>query len=344
MKLCNGIITALLALVFAVLMPSFAAAHELHDHHHAGSSETAEVEALDRPTIDELVGQFRRTGDDGYLDAAWAMLEPRLESGNQDPGLLLDAATVAQSRHEFTRALDLTRRALELTPRNDQGWLLLASIHLVRGETDAAASACRRLRDSALLVTLTCQARVAVARNEIEPARQRLQAVLDVLDATTVSPGILAWALSVAGDLSASDHPAEAILYYRASLQHAESTQVRAALVDVLLSAGRLADASAALDAGSDALPLAVRQLIVDKRLGKLGPDSPVVAVTDRRFRRWMDADDWLHAREMARFYIDVVDKPELARKLATINIELQKEPEDLRLERRTRAIMEAAG
>jgi hypothetical protein len=51
----------------------------------------------------------------------------------------------------------------------------------------------------------------------------------------------------------------------------------------------------------------------------------------------WIARDDWLHAREMARFYFDVVDRPELARHLASINVSLQREPEDLRLEERTR-------
>ena len=39
----------------------------------------------------------------------------------------------------------------------------------------------------------------------------------------------------------------------------------------------------------------------------------------------------------MTRFYIDVVDRPVVARRLALINIGLQREPEDLRLELRTR-------
>ena len=54
-------------------------------------------------------------------------------------------------------------------------------------------------------------------------------------------------------------------------------------------------------------------------------------------FTEWIADEDWLHAREMARFYIDVDDRPDLARRLALINLDLQREPEDERLERRTR-------
>ena len=52
----------------------------------------------------------------------------------------------------------------------------------------------------------------------------------------------------------------------------------------------------------------------------------------------WIAAEDWLHAREMARFYLDVVERPALARQLAEVNIKLQREPEDIRLFERTRA------
>ncbi len=59
----------------------------------------------------------------------------------------------------------------------------------------------------------------------------------------------------------------------------------------------------------------------------------------EQEFQVWIANEDWLHAREMARFYIDVFDEPVLARRLALINISLQQEPEDQRLERRTRPI-----
>ena len=52
----------------------------------------------------------------------------------------------------------------------------------------------------------------------------------------------------------------------------------------------------------------------------------------------WIANEDWLHAREMTRFFIDVVDRPTLARRLALINISLQQEPEDLLLERHTQS------
>ena len=111
-----------------------------------------------------------------------------------------------------------------------------------------------------------------------------------------------------------------------------ENTQVRSALVDVLLANNRLADAEAALENGSGALPLDVRRLILAKRQGRIADVTARVEAFDHRFREWIAAEDWLHAREMARFYLDVVDRPKVGRRLAVINFAFQKEPEDQRL------------
>jgi len=54
-------------------------------------------------------------------------------------------------------------------------------------------------------------------------------------------------------------------------------------------------------------------------------------------FAAWIAAEDWLHAREMTRFFLDVEQRPALARRLAVQNLSVQREPEDLRLEERTR-------
>jgi len=62
-----------------------------------------------------------------------------------------------------------------------------------------------------------------------------------------------------------------------------------------------------------------------------------VLAQVQSEFNIWIANKDWLHAREMTRFFIDVVDRPDRARRLALINVSLQREPEDLRLEKRTR-------
>lgn len=282
-----------------------------------------------------LIRAFRRTGDDRSLDAAWSRLQPLLRDGTRDASVLIDAATVAQSRHDFDAALELIDRALAIQPAFDQGWLLRASVQLVRGDAEQAEMACDRLRSAPMFVAVTCRARVGIARGDQANALRQLTAILAAADTASANPEVLAWTLSVAGDAAAAVDQEAAIDYYERSLAIVESTQVRAALVDVMLATDRTAAAGSVLESGHDALPLAVRRLIVAVRMGETDSIDGEIALMDHEFRHWIADGDWAHAREMARFYIDVLDRPALARRLAHINLGLQREPEDLVLARR---------
>ena len=327
------------AALTAAVHPSLA-----HDaaHHHPSTNAAPEhaqgMASTDvRSAVSEKIRAFRRSGDDRHLDLAWAMLEPRLEGDSPGAALLVDAATIAQARHEFDEALALTDQALARHPGYDPAHLTRAAIHLVRGNTDGARQACASLRHAPTLVSLTCRARVSIARGEHERSLRVLSAMLDAVDPASVDATVLAWAFSVAGDAAAAVEATTAIAHYRTSLRWAENAQVRAALVDQLIQSGRLEEADAALAAGHDALALTVRRLVVASRMGRGQSASARIARTDREFRHWIAHGDWAHAREMARFYLDVLPRPALARRLAQINLSLQREPEDLLLARRTR-------
>ena len=198
--------------------------------------------------------------------------------------------------------------------------------------------ACRQLRNVPPVVLLTCKARVALATGDHQIAFERLHSILNVADSQRLPPDVLAWSYSVAGDLAAAAGKLDqAMMLYRYSLSLAERTQVRAALVDVLVSQAEYKIAWQALDDGSPALLLLVRRLIVAKQLGRIHELQSMLSKVQQEFEVWIANEDWLHSREMARFFIDVLDQPDLARRLALINISLQQEPEDQRLERRTR-------
>ena len=325
-------------LLATLLVCNTTLAHEVpHDDHEAAA--LADHPAADSSDTDirELLLAFRRSGDDHHLEHAWALLEPALSNDGNNPDPLVEAAMVAQSRHQFELALTLVERALSMVDNHDQAWMLGAAIHLVRGNADQAEHFCRQLRYVPLLVNVTCRARASVARGNHEEALGILTALLDSPAADALNPDWLAWSLSVAGDAAAPLDAQQAESLYTQSLEAAESTQVRAALVDTLLADDRPGDAARVLDAGADALPLEIRRMIVDKRLGR---DSAAtrIADVDHEFRHWIGEGDWLHAREMARFYLDVLEQPDLARRLAEINLTLQREPEDLLLASRTGA------
>ncbi len=323
------------ALLGAALATAGANAHEAHRH-----DPVRAVPPAVSSTPLELVERFREDGDDRPLQQAWKSIAPALQQpGGATADRLLEAAFVAQALHRFDTALHLTDRALALDGGNDQAWLLRASIALVRGEAAAARAACRRLTQVAVVVIAACHARGVEQPAQQRAALQRLDALLATPAAGRLTPRLRAWVLSVAGDLATGLARTDtAVARYSASLALAESTQVRSALVDVLLGDGRLRQAETVLGEGSAALPLAIRRYIVARRLGRCDDIRADVAATDREFRRWIGAGDWLHAREMARFYLDVLDDRPLAKRLAQVNLAVQREPEDLRLAQRTRS------
>ena len=322
----DAVCTLLTMVALLACLP--AAAHDVHGHESTRRA-TALTDPYSSDDIHTLIRAFRRTGDDRHLDAAWSRLQPLIAHNMPDVSVLIDAATVAQSRHDFEHALALIDRALAIRPGFDQAWLLRASIQLVRGDAEQAESACRRLRSVPAFIALTCHSRVRIARGEHAHASKMLMAMLTTVDRASANPEALAWALSVAGDAAVAGDPELAIACFEQSLELVESVQVRAALVDVLLTGDRVAAARSVLEAGHDALPLTVRHLIVALRMGEADAVADQIARTDHRFRHWIADQDWAHAREMARFYIDVLDRPALARRLVRINLTFQREPED---------------
>ncbi|MEO1246403.1 MAG: hypothetical protein AAFX56_12045 [Pseudomonadota bacterium] len=343
-------VTAIAGLL-AILFVPVAAAHDIRETqveaHAAKTQDAHEHHGSPGKTHDAvrpLIRAFRESGDDAHLDAAWALIEPGLEARDIDAATLVNAATVAQSRHDFVLALELIDRALAKSPHLDPAWLLRASIELVRGNTDSALDACRRLRRVATLTAISCRSRVAVAQGQHERALKQMTAVLTHVRRDDADADELAWSFSVAGDAAATLDTKLAASLYGNSLDLAESTQVRSALVDVLLRADRLDDAKAALASGSAALPLTVRRMIVAKRQNRDAEIAHEITRADRRFRHWIAHEDWLHAREMARFYLDVLPRPALAQQLARVNLAQQREAEDLLLAARTRGCSSCGG
>jgi len=288
----------------------------------------------------QLILSFRRTGNDEYLATAWNLVQADLAS-NPSVETLMTAAFVTQSRHQFHTSRRFVEKVLSIDPRHNEAHLLLASIHLVTGETQAAKVACSALRQVPLLLPISCHARVALATNNAQSAYPKLRRLL-VLPNTGASVATLAWAQSIAGDLAAQlGDEVNALDHYRHSLGLVDQVQVRSALADVLLELEKSDEVLQMIDHHESALPLLVRRLIALAQLKRLADSSDTLTVLDRAFSTWIQRQDWMHAREMSRFYLDVIKRPKLARFLALKNIAIQKEPEDLRLVRRTQEFAE---
>ncbi|MEO1575268.1 MAG: hypothetical protein AAFU65_09955 [Pseudomonadota bacterium] len=256
---------------------------------------------------------------------------------HHEQATLLERAVAAQAHHEFDKALALVERALRADPADDAARLHAMALHLIQGNADGAEAACNGLRAVPPVVMATCHARVAHARGEVSVARARLERLLAVSPANGLDAALYAWTLSVAGDLALADgDAASARDRYHRSLVASDNAQVRASLVERLIESGDWAAAKSLVSDGARSLTLTVQQLIIDRALGLDTRDREQRVLAT--FERWELIGDYEHAREMARFYLDVRDDPERALALARINARLQKEPEDGLLLERARA------
>lgn len=307
------------------------AANDDHHHHEVALAERGPASLQRTHFARQRIKTFRVSGDDHELDRAWRYLEQDLEQPQPAYETLLVAAYVVQAQHRFEAAIRYLERAQASRPLDDEGWLLKASLHLLAGEDGAGLAACRSLSVRNLYARLFCEGRVA----SLDPrsAQRAYTKLAPLVSSFEAKPEVVAWARSVLGDLAVATGATElAIDHYAASLARSDRSQVRAALVDQLVFAGRWQEAWHFLQTPGQSLALHVRRFIVAAQVGELGAVRREIAQTDRRFRQWMARGDWLHAREMARFYLDVLHQPYLANRLARINYMLQKEPEDRRL------------
>lgn len=277
-----------------------------------------------------LVDQYRRTGNDALLERGWEVLAPQL-TDTAPLDVLLAAAWLAQAAHDFERAAGLLDTVLEKRPDHGEAWLLRAAISLVQGDLSQARRACAGTMSVVpMAVTAGCFARLGARQpGGAVPALQRLTGVLALEPPQQTA--LLGWLHGVAADVAVTaGQPVEAAEHYRVALLLAPSVVLRAAFADLLLAQGRADEALAVLDTDSGAPALVLRRLLAERSLGELDP-AHVVAVDDR-FAAWIASGDLRHAREMARFYLDLDPQPARALELAERNYIRQREPEDLAL------------
>jgi hypothetical protein len=122
---------------------------------------------------------------------------------------------------------------------------------------------------------------------------------------------------------------AQAPVLYRLSLAGEDAVYTRAALADWLLARQRAAEALLLVqrspDAEADALLL--RHVIALEQLGRR--DAALVATLRERLAAGERREPGRHAREQARFALDVEGQPREALRLARLNWQRQREPAD---------------
>ena len=293
----------------------------------ANPEDPAAAKAAARHLIDE----GRKAGDSRLVGAALGVLRPFL--GAPDAEVLSLSATARQYQHDFPGALDLLDLALELSPGDASALLTRATINVVVGRFDAAEGDCRRLHalprpDLGFL----CQS-TALALTEAAPTvYKRLEGILartNLLDAS-----LRGYALGLMGEIAALQGQSDLARKHLADAlaEDPDALRLRMVLADVLLADHEDQAALTLLDAAPEVDGVLLRRAIAAKRLGETALLQTATTELSRRFRQNLDLGLTAHAREEARFYLQVEDDPELALSRAQVNWDLQREIEDAQL------------
>jgi hypothetical protein len=266
-------------------------------------------------------------GDPRELGAAQAALAPWWPRADAPAEAALLRARVLQARHEFDAAHADLRGLLarsDLAPeRRAQALLDAAALHQLRAELPEARALCEQLQPLAALPATACLAELASLSGKPAEAARTLAAL---------SPGrsVPPWLALMRAELAERlGDEAAAPALYRSALAGEDAVYTRAALADWLLARRRGAAALALVenspDAEADALLL--RRVIALRQLERdaAAPTALLrerLAAADRR-------EPGKHAREQARFALDVEQQPRDALRLAQANWALQREPAD---------------
>ncbi|WP_431286346.1 hypothetical protein [Roseateles chitinivorans] len=282
----------------------------------------------------EAVERSRRYGDPRDLGTAQAWLKPWWNDPAAPPAARLLKATVLQARHDFDPALEELDRLLRErglpAALQAQAELTRAGILQVRGRWDEARAGCHRLAAPPLSLTHghACLAELDSLQGKDDAATQRLA----MLDRAAGAPH--AWIALLRAELAERQGIATAGPLYARALQLDDDLYVRAAYADWLLDAGRPKDAAAVVRAGQpeglDQIPdaLLLRLAIAWKRSADPGAERAATEV-QQRFDAAALRGDNSHARERARFALDVRGDAATALKEALMNWAQQREPAD---------------
>jgi len=285
----------------------------------------------------------RQEGDPRELGRAQALLAPWWHLPAPPPAVRLLRASLLQTQHQFDAALQdldalLASAATPLALRA-QAELTRAALLQLRGRWPEARSACTRLAGlsyAALGAAVEVHGRVCLAElDSLQGRNESAAAALAQLARYPQAP--TAWTLLLRAELAERRGLAEAEALYRQALQAEPSIYTRAALADWLLARRRWAEAAALVLAHQsnqaelmrlpDALLL---RLAIAWRAGGDARASEAAAQLQERFEATaLRGDGSAHARERARYALDVRPDAGAALQQAIANWALQREPAD---------------
>lgn len=281
------------------------------------------------------LSDFQRYGRAADLSGAKHMLDaPELaEQPLSIEYLLLEAQTL-QADHQFDLAASQLKSLLQRKPGHAGARLMLANTLLVSGAVQDARHTCAALfSEVPLLVIQACTLQTYLLdAAALQPRYARLRALLE-LGPDSLSPSTRAWLHGLLGDAARVLEDAEqALIFYQRAYADQPLARFHSAMVDVLLAQGRNHEALALASSYPDHLGMQVKRLVAAKALGELSLHEELFDTLHTDLRSDIAAGDLTHGREIAEFLLFVEDEPTLAREVVEAYLDVQMEPEDIRL------------
>jgi len=283
--------------------------------------------------VQKLISEARRSGDPRFLGYADRLFKQQAGQALTDELLVL-RATLAQSLHKFEAArqdLNTVLNRSKAPLQRAQALVTLANIELAQGRYDQAKPFCEQLTEERPgLIAASCLAQVAARTGGAKPAYKKLAATTRFL--RRANPQERMWAQGTLGDIAAQLGQSSAAEHWQQVLsQNPDDLYIRAQLADWYLQNGKPKQALAATEEYESVDNLAVIRAIAMRQVNH--PNAQALA---SRLRERFDEALWrgsmLHQRDLARFELDIEQRPENALQHAMANWDSQREPQDTRL------------
>jgi tetratricopeptide (TPR) repeat protein len=275
----------------------------------------------------------RSETDPRYLGYAQAALAPWWWLAAPPPQVRLLRATLLQSTHQFTPALDDLRAVLDADPNNAQAWLTRATVQTVQGDYAGATASCAHVSSLSIeLVTITCIANVGAVTGRALKSEQLLDLTLE--RSPNAPAELQVWSLTLLAEMAQrrGDAVAAETRYRRALAMSPRDSYLQGAYADFLLEQRRPAEVLVLLKDQMRIDALLLRRALALQQQGQKQLLAADIKELAARFDAAMQRGDTVHQREQARFELMLRKDPATALALARKNWAVQKEPADIRI------------
>lgn len=242
-------------------------------------------------------------------------------------------ATVRQYQHDFNGALRLLDQSIQREPGNATSLLDRATIQIVLGRFDLALQDCQSLSQLARPdIGFLCQSTALLLTKNASIVRDRLQRILErpgLLD-----PSLTGWATGLLGEIAKlqGDIPQAKARFVEVIKADPLALRERLLLADLLLDEKSGRAVLTLLSEAPDVDGVLIRRVLAARLIGDERLARKDSTELERRFRLNLDLGLTAHAREEARYFLEIAGNPQLALARAEVNWKLQHEFEDAQL------------